>query len=428
MPTPIVMPKLGMTMTEGRVLAWCVAVGEPVERGRPLLRIESEKTEVEVEAPVSGILRHVYVPAGEAAPCGGLLAALTATADEPFDVEAFRLAHAGATTRLATATPPAPPGPPPPSSSAPARPPVTPAARALARDLGIDPTRVPGSGPGGRVLREDVERFAAAGTSRVAVAPDVVLEVPAVGAGSTVLLLPGFGTDVSMFAPQTAVLRDRFRVLGVNPRGVGGSTAPEDERYAVPTLATDAAAVIGTTSAHVVGASLGAAVALELALAHPGRVQSLVLVTPFLTASPRLVAVLEAWVRIAAEATPATLAVAVSPWLFAERTLADAAALQRLQRGFAAAAARIPPATLARTAAGLRAWSGTRTEAVRRLAVPTLVVAAEADLLVPDAAAVAAAVPGATCRVVPGAGHAVTLDAPDAVTAALTAHLARVGS
>lgn len=426
MPTPIAMPKLGMTMAEGRVLAWCVAVGGRVERGRPLVRIESEKAEVEVDAPVSGVLRHVYVRPGETVPCGGLLAAVTSTVDEPFDAEAFRLAHARAPARGTSAAAEGSSDPLP-SRRAPARSPVTPAARALARDLGIDPEGVPGTGPGGRVLREDVERFAARSAPRVTVGDGVTLEAPTAGTGPTILLLPGFGTDLSMFAPQTAVLRDRFRVLGLHPRGVGASDAPAAERYDVATLAADAAAVLGTQAAHVVGASLGAAVALELALGWPDRVRSLTLITPFLAASPRLLAVLDAWVHVAAAATPDTVGAVMCPWLFAERTLADETVLARVRRGFAAAAAHIPPLTLARTLAGLRAWSGTRTAAVRRLTTPTLVIAAAADLLVADAPSVAAAIPRAVCRLIPDAGHAVTLEAPDAVTAAISGHCALPG-
>ena len=75
--TPIGMPKLGMTMTEGRVVAWPVPLGGRVEKGAVVLVIESEKAEIEIEAPAAGHLRHVYVPEDRTVPCGTLLAALT---------------------------------------------------------------------------------------------------------------------------------------------------------------------------------------------------------------------------------------------------------------------------------------------------------------------------------------------------------------
>jgi pimeloyl-ACP methyl ester carboxylesterase len=114
---------------------------------------------------------------------------------------------------------------------------------------------------------------------------------------------------------------------------------------------------------------------------------------------------------------------AIVPWLFGAATLADAAAFERTVRGFAAMQGQVPAATLARQAAGLRAWSGTRGADLARIGVPALVVEAAGDLLTLDAAAVAASIPGATRTVVPGAGHAVMLEAPDAVTAAIDRHV-----
>jgi len=87
------MPKLGMTMEEGTVVAWLVELHGRVDRGTPLLVIESEKAEVEIDATVSGVLRHIYLTAGETVPCGTLLAAITESLDEPFDIEAFKAAN-----------------------------------------------------------------------------------------------------------------------------------------------------------------------------------------------------------------------------------------------------------------------------------------------------------------------------------------------
>ena len=93
MATPIAMPKLGMTMREGTVVDWPIALGARVDKGQTVLVIESEKAEVDVEATAAGHLRHVYVEVGETVPCGTLLAALAETPDEPFDVDAFRAEH-----------------------------------------------------------------------------------------------------------------------------------------------------------------------------------------------------------------------------------------------------------------------------------------------------------------------------------------------
>jgi len=425
MPTPIAMPKLGMSMQEGRVVAWPLPLGATVARGQIVLVIESEKAEVEIEATASGFLRHTYVAVDATVPCGTLLGAIAETQDEPFDAESFRIAHdhpeaprasATAAPRAAAASEVAPPHG--------ARKPIAPAARARARELGLDPARVPGSGPGGRVTREDVDAWVARHAHRIEVAPGVALEVPATGRGDSVVLLPGFGTDVAAFARQLPALESSFRVLGVNPRGVAGSDAPPADAYDVARMAEDAACAFDGR-AHVIGASLGAAVALELALAHPGRVRSLVLVTPFVAASPRLIAVLDAWCRLAAEAGPEALASALVPWFFGAATLANERMRARNVRGLTEIFARVPAATLVRQAAGLLAWSGTRCADLGGISVPALVVAGADDLLTPDAAAVARAIPGAEFLLVPGAGHAVALENYEAVNEAILAHLSR---
>lgn len=427
MATPIAMPKLGMSMQEGRVVAWPLPLGAAVARGQIVLVIESEKAEVEIEATASGFLRHLYVAVDATVPCGTLLGAITETPDEAFDAESFHAANdhpeaPRAASAPGTATPATPAAAT--RAAAGARKPIAPAARARARELGVDLARVPGSGPGGRVTREDVDAWAARRERCIEVAPGVALEVPATGHGDPVVLLPGFGTDVAAFARQVPALESSFRVLGVNPRGVAGSDAPPAASYEVARMAEDAACVF-EGRAHLVGASLGAAVALELALAHPERVRSLVLVTPFVAASPRLIAVLDAWCRLAAEASPETLASALVPWFFGTATLADERVRGRNARGLAEIVARVPAATLLRQAAGLLAWSGTRGADLGAISLPTLVVAGTDDLLAPDAAAVARAIPGAAFLLVPGAGHAVALESHEAVNDAILAHLAR---
>jgi pimeloyl-ACP methyl ester carboxylesterase len=303
---------------------------------------------------------------------------------------------------------------------------VAPAARALARKLGFDPAEIPGTGPGGRVTKQDVEAWAVRRETLVEATDGVRLEVPTQGQGDPLLLLPGFGSDVSSFSLQAGALATRHRVLGINPRGVGASDAPALDVYDVAKAADDAAAVC-PESAHWVGASLGAAVALEAAIRHPQRVRSLVLITPFVEATSRLGAVTDAWCRVASDASTETLARMLLPWLFSERFLGDAKARERTLRGLAASVARVPATSLKRAAAGLHAWSGTRGDALARIEVPTLVLVAGGDLLTPGGEAIAQAIPNARSVVVPEAGHALAIEAPDAVNEAIAAHLASVG-
>jgi pyruvate/2-oxoglutarate dehydrogenase complex dihydrolipoamide acyltransferase (E2) component len=74
--TPICVPRLGFSMTEGTLVDWLVPDGGTVEAGQPLYTLESDKVENEIEAPVSGIVRHLASP-GETLPVGTPLAEIT---------------------------------------------------------------------------------------------------------------------------------------------------------------------------------------------------------------------------------------------------------------------------------------------------------------------------------------------------------------
>ncbi|TMJ97681.1 MAG: hypothetical protein E6G67_02265 [Actinobacteria bacterium] len=72
-PTPIVLPKAGMNMVEATIVAWHKAPGDRVEAGEPIVEIETDKVELQVEAPISGVLREVLVGVDEDAPVGATL-------------------------------------------------------------------------------------------------------------------------------------------------------------------------------------------------------------------------------------------------------------------------------------------------------------------------------------------------------------------
>jgi pimeloyl-ACP methyl ester carboxylesterase len=423
------MPKLGMSMQDGSVVEWPIAVGGRVEKGQTVVVIEHDKAEAEVEAMATGFVRHVYQPVDpdHRVPCGTLLAAITETLEEPFDPEAFRAEETVAEAPRAAVPSSTPsrverPRDGLPRTSDGSGSPVAPAARALAKKLGIDIARVPGAGPGGRVRKEDVEAWAERSKGLIEIADGVALEVPEQGSGDEVVLLPGFGTDVSAFAPLISALSPHWRSRGVHPRGVGLSTATDDATYTVGMMASDAAKITNG-QAHLIGASMGAAVALEMALTHPENVRSLVLITPFIEASSRLVAVLDAWCRVAAQASPEAVASMLLPWMFSARKLADEAFRGRAFRGMTQSASRIPATTLERSAAGLRAWSGTRGGDLAEIRVPCLVIAAGGDLLCQESDRIANAIPRAELVVVPGAGHGLGIEAADVVGEAVLRHL-----
>ncbi len=168
MPTPVILPKMGMTMTEGTLTRWLVEDGASVEAGQPLFEMETEKIDTEVEAPAAGILRHLAA-ADAVVAAGGIVGCILAPGEELPEEYAALAAEA---QRRAAA--PAAVAPPPPAAAAPAvaRPfvPASPAARRLARELGVDLTAVSGSGPEGRVTEDDVRRHAGRATAPAAAA------------------------------------------------------------------------------------------------------------------------------------------------------------------------------------------------------------------------------------------------------------------
>ncbi|MBC7338931.1 MAG: 2-oxo acid dehydrogenase subunit E2 [Firmicutes bacterium] len=137
----VVMPRLGLTMKQGRVEKWMRRDGETVSKGEPLLEVLSEKVTATVPSPADGVLR-ILVPAGQSVPVGTPVAALVAAA-----------------AAAAPATPSAP-GPAAADATGSGAPGQwvrsTPAARRLARELGLDLAAVTGTGPDGLVTEQDV--------------------------------------------------------------------------------------------------------------------------------------------------------------------------------------------------------------------------------------------------------------------------------
>jgi pyruvate dehydrogenase E2 component (dihydrolipoamide acetyltransferase) len=153
-PVEVVMPKFGLTMQEGTVQQWFKAEGDAVEKGEPLFEVETEKVLYEVEAPASGrVAKLLYAPEA-VVPCATVVAVIAVSGEDPTIVaRGYRTPHQRAAPAPALSAPPSAPEQRPGSPGVP----VTPAARKLAKDHGVDLKALRGSGPGGRITREDVE-------------------------------------------------------------------------------------------------------------------------------------------------------------------------------------------------------------------------------------------------------------------------------
>lgn len=161
MATTVTMPKMGFDMVEGKLLRWLKKVGDPVRAGEPLAEIETEKVNIEFEAPASGVLKAVLIEEGTTVPVGTPIAIIGAP-DEPVEVPSAAPAQAP------VAPPPSPTPAAPTPTPAPTTPPPTapggrvkasPLARRLAQEAGIDLRAISGTGPGGRVVKRDIDRY-----------------------------------------------------------------------------------------------------------------------------------------------------------------------------------------------------------------------------------------------------------------------------
>lgn len=169
----VFMPRLSDTMTEGTLVQWLKREGDQVQRGDALAEVETDKATMEVEAYESGVLTRIIAGPGSTVPIGQPIAIIgdeSAVADEPASVSPAVTAVATS----AAAQPAARPAPPPSVQTADrsaGRVPMSPLARSLARRHGLDLTQIVGSGPGGRVVRADVEAAVAAQTAPAPAVP-----------------------------------------------------------------------------------------------------------------------------------------------------------------------------------------------------------------------------------------------------------------
>ena|SRR3990172_1729012 len=178
MATELTMPRMGFDMTEGKLAQWLKRVGDPVKRGEPVAEIETDKVNIEIEAPADGVLRGVFLEPGQTVPVGALIG-VVGSADEALDLDAMRRKAAVETAPVAAPSAPATPQAAPPVPAGAVSPAVTPVAPAppkangrikasplakrMAKQAGLNLAELTGTGPGGRIVRRDVDAAIATG-------------------------------------------------------------------------------------------------------------------------------------------------------------------------------------------------------------------------------------------------------------------------
>jgi pyruvate dehydrogenase E2 component (dihydrolipoamide acetyltransferase) len=227
---PVKMPKWGLSMQEGMVVHWWKAAGETVIEGEDLVDIETTKITNTAEAPASGVLRRIVVAPDETVPVGALIAVMADAEADEAEIETFV--------------------------------------------ADFQASFVP-----------EAEGEEAEGGPRLQTvqAGGVTLQAGLVaGEGDPTVLLHGFSGDLSNWLFNIEALAGAGPVVAFDLPGHGAS-AKDVGDGSLPVLASTVAAALdtlGVARAHLVGHSLGAAVAMQLALERPGLARSLTLIAP----------------------------------------------------------------------------------------------------------------------------------------------------
>lgn len=188
MATLLRMPEVAANATHATLAAWSKKEGEPITAGDCLAEVETDKAIVEISADSAGVMGQWLVSAGQEVEVGAPIAVLLAAGEAAADVQALLQAAGGVATAPAVAAASAVPGTPAPAATTAQasgdRLRASPLARRLAAQRGVDLSRLQGSGPGGRIVKIDVERAQAAAPAPAPASAPVAAAPAAAPAGS----------------------------------------------------------------------------------------------------------------------------------------------------------------------------------------------------------------------------------------------------
>lgn len=364
--TPIVMPKWGLEMREGTISAWLVDEGTDIAVGTPILDVETDKISNAVEAPDPGLLRRKVAQEGQTLPVKALLGVLADASVSDAEIDAFIAGY------------------------------VVPAA-----DSGED---------------EGASAYATAEVDGLSVryarrGPEK---------GVPVLFLHGFGGDLNNWLFNLDAVAEVAPVIALDLPGHGessaklpGATLADLARFVVHVLDR-----LDVPRAHIVGHSLGGAIAARIALDHPQRVSSLVLLNSAGLGDEIDAAYIDGFVAAESrrELKPVVEKLFANPELVTRQLLEDLLKFKRIDG---------VPAVLQALATGLFGGGRQAEQPVRELpaTLPLLIVWGRDDRIIP-ARHTAHAPTGARVEILDGAGHMAMMEKANEVNALIRRHVA----
>lgn len=272
----ILVPQVGQDLTEAKVVALHVKVGDQVKKGDVVAEVESEKASFEVEAFSSGTVTHIAYKLGDTAT---VLQPLLFVGQAGEKVEAVSTTLAGGSATVSPITPSTKQI----NLGSAERHRSSPLARRLASTNGLDISRMNGSGPRGAVVFQDIEALLKSpGAANRAKGPaSLAFRSLRDGTGTPVIFIHGFGAELAAWRPFVEHMGIANQKTGLDLPGHGAS--PEGDVGNFDDLVETVAAALteaGHTRLHLVGHSLGAAVAASLAVRKGFEVKSLALISP----------------------------------------------------------------------------------------------------------------------------------------------------
>lgn len=286
MATDVILPRVDMDMTTGRISHWFAKAGERIEKGAPLFEIETDKAAMEIDAPASGRVQ-IIVTVGTQVPVGSTVGWILADGEG----EVTAIASDGLPDVAEDGVPgsvDAVEAPLPASDAAPESGQIraTPLSRRLAATHGLDLADIPGTGPNGRVQAADVEALIGKSTANPDNSEDILngawlRQGAGSGAGDPIILIHGFGSDLGGWRPFVQGVTTDRAIYAVDLPGHGGSslgasrTVSDMANRVVETLLG-----AGIKGGHLVGHSLGGAVATMVAADSRIAARSLMLIAP----------------------------------------------------------------------------------------------------------------------------------------------------